>query len=73
MTETKKSLDLVINSLDKLSKSEDEINELYQFICQNLDQFFEINERMVVEVKKIKDRHPNNWKEMVAMTMFSTL
>lgn len=73
MTETKKSLDLVINSLDKLSKSEDEINELYLFICQNLDQFFEISERMVVEVKKIKDRHPNNWKEMVAMTMFSTL
>ena len=73
MTETKKSLDLVINSLDKLSKSEDEINELYLFICQNLDQFFEISERIVVEVKKIKDRHPNNWKEMVAMTMFSTL
>ena len=71
--ETKKSLDLVINSLDKLSKNEDEINELYLFIFQNLDQFFEISERMVNEVKKIKDRHPNHWKEMVAMTMFSTL
>ena len=33
-----------------------------------------ISERMVVEVKKRKDRHPNKeWKEMVAMTMFSTL
>jgi len=27
---------------------------------------------MVDEVKKIKDRHPDSWKEMVAMTMFST-
>ena len=71
--ETKKSLEIVINSLDKLSKNEDEINELYLFMFQNLDQFFEISERMVSEVKKIKDRHPNNWKEMVAMTMFSTL
>ena len=71
--ETKESLDLVIKSLDKLSKSEEEKNELYTFITQNADQFFEISERMVVEVKKIKDRHPNNWKEMVAMTMFSTL
>ncbi|GIR96267.1 MAG: hypothetical protein CM15mP98_12370 [Paracoccaceae bacterium] len=71
--ETKKSLDLVINSLDKLSKNEDEINELYLFISQNLDQFFEISERMVREVKNIKDKYPNNWREMVAMTMFSTL
>jgi len=38
-----------------------------------MDYILEICERMVVEVKKIKDRHPNNWKEMVAMTMFSTL
>ena len=71
--ETKKSLDLVINSLDKLSKNEDEINELYLFIFQNLDQFFEISERMVREVKDIKDRYTDNWKEMVAMTMISTL
>ena len=42
-------------------------------MSQNSDQLFEISERMVSEVKKIKDRHPNNWKEMVAMTMFSTL
>ena len=71
--ETKKSLDLVINSLDKLSKSEDERNELYLFIFQNLDQFFEISERMVREVTNIKDKYPKNWREMVAMTMFSTL
>ena len=43
------------------------------FISQNLDQFFEISERMVKEVKNIKDKYPKNWKEMVAMTMFSTL
>ena len=70
--ETRENLDLIINSLEKLSKSEEEINELYLFISQNVEQFFEINERMVTEVKNIKDRHPNNWKEMVAMTMFST-
>ena len=71
--ETKKSLDLVMKSLDKLSKNEDEKNELYLFISQNLDQFFEISERMVREVKNIKDEYPKNWKGMVAMTMFSTL
>ena len=71
--ETKKSSDLVINSLDKLSKNKDDINELYLFISQNLDQFFEISERMVREVKNIKDKYPENWREMVAMTMFSTL
>ena len=71
--EPKKSLDLVIKSLEKLSKSEDERNELYLFILQNLDQFFEISERMVKEVKNIKDKYPKTWKEMVAMTMFSTL
>ncbi len=71
--ETKKSLDLVKKSLEKLSKNEDERNELYLFIFHNLDQFFEISERMVSEVKNIKDRYPKNWKEMVAMTMFSTL
>ena len=68
--ETKKSLDLVTKSLDKLSKSEDERNELFLFIFQNLDQFFEISERMVREVKNIKDKYPKNWREMVAMTMF---
>ena len=56
-----------------MSKNEDEINELYLFIFQNLDQFFEISERMVIEVKNIKDKYPKNWREMVAMTMFSTL
>ena len=70
---TERSLDLVIECLDKLSESEDERNELYLFISQNLDQFFEINERMVREVKNIKDKYPEKWKEMVAMTMFSTL
>ena len=63
----------VKNYIKNLSNNEDEKNELYIFISQNSDQFFEISERMVHEVKKIKDRHPNNWKEMVAMTMFSTL
>ena len=71
--ETKKKLALIIESLETLSRNEDERNELYLFISQNLDQFFEISERMVSEVTKIKDRHPNNWKEMVMMTMFSTL
>ena len=71
--ETKKKLDLIIGSLETLSKSEDERNELYLFIFENLDQFFEISERMVKEVKNIKDKYPKNWKEMVAMTMFSTL
>ena len=64
---------LISKYLENLSSSNNEKNELYTFITQNADQFFEISERMVVEVKKIKDRHPNNWKEMVAMTMFSTL
>ena len=68
-----RNLDLVEKYIKNLSNDEDEIDELYIFISQNSDQFFEISERMVDEVKKIKDRHPNNWKEMVAMTMFSTL
>ena len=68
-----RKLDLVEKYIKNLSNNENEKNELYIFINQNADQFFEISERMVVEVKKIKDRHPNNWKEMVAMTMFSTL
>jgi len=67
------NLDLITKVLKNLSLSEDETNELYIFISQNADQFFEISERIVTEVKSIKDRHPNNWKEMVAMTMFSTL
>ena len=69
----KNSLDLVAKSLKKISQSTDERNELYIFISQNIGQFFEISERMVSEVKNIKDRHPNDWKEMVAMTMFSTI
>ena len=68
-----RKLELVEKYIKNLSNNEDEKNELYIFISQNSDQFFEISERMVSEVKKIKDRHPNNWKEMVAMTMFSTL
>ena len=68
-----RKLDLVEKYIKNLSNNEDEKNELYIFISQNSDQFFEISERMVGEVKKIKDRYPNNWKEMVAMTMFSTL
>ena len=68
-----RKLDLVEKYIKNLSNNENEKNELYVFITQNADQFLEISERMVVEVKKIKDRHPNNWKEMVAMTMFSTL
>ena len=67
------SLDSVAKSLENLSQSKDEYNELYIFISENIEQFFEISERMVSEVKNIKDRHPNNWKDMVAMTMFSTL
>ena len=68
-----KSLDIVKKSLRNLSQDNDEQNEIYIFISDNADQFFEISERMVGEVKKIKDSHPNSWKEMVAMTMFSTL
>ena len=68
-----RKLDLVEKYIKNLSNNENERNELYIFITQNADQFLEISERMVVEVKKIKDRHPNSWKEMVAMTMFSTL
>ena len=68
-----KSLDLISKYLKSLSNSENERNDLYIFITENADQFLEISERMVGEVKKIKDRHPNNWKEMVAMTMFSTI
>ena len=68
-----RKLELVEKYIKNLSNNENEKNELYIFITQNTDQFLEISERMVVEVKKIKDRYPNNWKEMVAMTMFSTL
>ena len=68
-----RKIDLVEKYINSLSNNDGEKKELYIFITQNADQFLEISERMVVEVKKIKDRHPNNWKEMVAMTMFSTL
>ena len=68
-----RKLDLVEKYINNLSNNEDEKNELYIFISQNSDQFFEISERMVSEIKKIKDRHRNTWKEMVAMTMFSTI
>ncbi len=68
-----RKLDLIEQYIKNLSNNDEEKNELYIFITQNADQFLEISERMVGEVKKIKDRHPNRWKEMVAMTMFSTL
>ena len=68
-----RKLGLIEKYIKNLSNNRNEKNELYIFITQNADQFLEISERMVGEVKKIKDRHPNNWKEMVAMTMFSTL
>ena len=68
-----KNLVLFAQYLENLANSKNERNELYIFITQNADQFLEVSERMVGEVKKIKERHPNNWKEMVAMTMFSTL
>ncbi len=71
--DTNKSLDTIAKYLENLSKSENERNELYFFISQNLDQFFEKSERMAIDVKNIKDKYPENWKEMVAMTMFSTL
>ena len=51
---TNKILDLIAKYLENLSKSENERNELYSFISQNLDQLFEISERMVGEVKKKK-------------------
>ncbi len=66
-------LDVVMKSLENLSDNKIERSEMYSFISQNLDQFYEISERMVGEVKNIKDTHPDNWKEMVAMTMFSTI
>lgn len=70
---TTNNVDWVIKLLENLPLCKDEKTELYIFISQNVDQFFEISESMVREVKNIKDRHPNDWKEMVAMTMFSTL
>ena len=70
---TTSNLDSVTKLLESLSLSKEEKNELYIFISKNIDQFFEISESMVSEVKNIKDRYPNDWKEMVAMTMFSTL
>ena len=70
---TNEGLEFIAKYLENLSSSKNERNELYIFIAQNTDQFLELSDRMVGEVKKIKDRYPNNWKEMVAMTMFSTL
>ena len=71
--DTKEGLEFTAKYLENLPINNNERNELYIFIAQNADQFLELSERMVDEVKKIKDRYPNNWKEMVAMTMFSTL
>ena len=70
---TTNNLDSLTKLLGNLPLCKEEKTELHIFISQNVDQFFEISERMVREVKNIKDRHPNDWKEMVAMTMFSTL
>ncbi len=61
------------DTLNNLIFEKNEREELYIFITRNKSQFLEISERMIIEVKQIKDRYPNNWKEMVAMTMFSTL
>ena len=47
-----RKLDLVEKYIKNLSNNDDEKNELYIFISQNSDQFFEISERMVSEVKK---------------------
>ena len=66
-------LDSLTKLLENLSLCKDEKKELYIFISQNADQFFEISESTISEVKNIKDKYPNDWKEMVAMTMFSTL
>ncbi len=68
-----RKIDLIEKYIENLSTNHKEKNELNIFISQNADQFLEISERMVGDIKNIKDRHPNNWKEMVAMTMFSTL
>ena len=47
-----KNLDLISKYLKSLSNSENERNDLYIFITENADQFLEISERMVGEVKK---------------------
>ena len=66
--ETKKSLDLVIKSLEKLSKSEDERNELYLFILHNLDQFFEVSERMSLTIPQtLRDFAQLNVKQQTAL------
>ena len=68
-----KNLDLVKESLRNLALKKNEREEIDIFISKNIDQFLEISQRTVSEIKKIKDKYPKNWKEMVAMTMFSTL
>ena len=46
---------------------------IHAFMKKNIDQFFEISDSVVCEVQDIKSKYPDNWKEMVAMTMFTTL
>ena len=58
------NMGFVYKSLENSSLSKVVQNELYIFISQNITQFFEISDRTVIEVKNIKDGHPNNWKEM---------
>ena len=50
-----------------------EKNMIHAFMKKNIDQFFEISDSVVCEVQDIKSKYPDNWKEMVAMTMFTTL
>ncbi len=49
--QTANNLDSVTKLLENLSLFKDEKNELYIFISQNVDQFFEISESMVNEEK----------------------
>ena len=67
----KKNLELVKKNLSNRSLARKEKDEIYTFIFRHFDQFFEISS-WVAEVKKLKGRHPNRWKETVSITMFST-
>ena len=68
-----KKEEIIISLISKLSISKNDQIIIYKFMVENLDQFYEISEKTVLEVLKIKNNCPANWKEMVAMTMFSTL
>ena len=68
----KKNLELVKKTLSNRSLTRKDKNEIHTYISRHFDQFFEISESCVAEVKKLKGRHPNRWKETVSITMFST-